>query len=379
MHDLIVVGGGPVGLVLAAAAGARGLDVQVLEADPNPDTPARALAERSLALSHASWRLLDRVGVAGRLDAASAPIRTVHISQRGHGGRCALHAADAGVDVLGRVVAYGPLRAALRDVAKTRAAVHDGVRVVGGEMHADHVVVRTTDGSVDARAVALADGGGGADAALGFAHVERDHGVHAIAARVRVDAADRGVAWERFDAHGPIALLPCDGGEHALIWVVPPDTALALSMTPDAAFLDALQRRFGWRAGRFTAVRDRRTWPLVSRTATSLVRDRAVLLGNAAQTLHPVAGQGLNLGLRDAWTLAQACTRDSDPALALARHGRARRLDRALTIGFTDTLAGLFVDATPGLAPLRGAGLAVLDTCGPLRRAAARALAVARR
>jgi 2-octaprenyl-6-methoxyphenol hydroxylase len=375
VHDLLIVGGGPVGLFLATAAARDGLDTVVLEAEP--DAAAQALDDRALALSHASWQLLDRIGAAGALAPHATAIRTVHISQRGHAGQCVLHAHDAGVDALGRVAGYAAVRAALRGAADAVADVRAAHRASAVVPAGDHVEVAVGAQRFTARCVAIADGSDTWLAALGMQVDVRDYGVHALAARVHVDAPDRGIAWERFDAPGPVALLPRGGGDHALIWTLAPDDAQAQRDAPEHVFRAALQRAFGWRAGRFVAVDARRTWPLVQVTARPIVQGRVVLVGNAAQRLHPVAGQGLNLGLRDAWSLARQLRRGHDPAEALAAHARARRVDRGITTTFTDTLATLFTHAAPGFGTARGAGLALLDTLPLLRRAVARSLAVA--
>lgn len=369
--DLAIVGGGPVGACLALAARDAGLHPVVLEAR-GPD--GGSLDDRSLALAWSSCLRLDRLGVMLSDDTAS-PIRVIHVSQAGHPGRARLSAADAGIAVLGRVVGYGSLMQAL--TAAMRAGIdirhHAGVHAL--EPRTDHVDVVTTAGTVRARVACIADGGGRLLADAGFGIRTKDYGVHALVARVEVQGAPADVAFERFVADGPLALLP-RGRDFAVVWSLQEAAALHLAGAPEAEFLERLQAEFGWRAGRFTSVRGRATHPLTLRTTTPVTRERIAVVGNAAQTLHPVAGQGLNLGLRDAWTLAETLSAAPAAADPLAGFAARRARDRSRTIRFTDSLAELFRIDMPGAGGARAIGLTALDTLPWARRAFARAIAV---
>jgi 2-octaprenyl-6-methoxyphenol hydroxylase len=190
---------------------------------------------------------------------------------------------------------------------------------------------------------------------------------------VETDLPPSGRAWERFTPAGPLALLPRGRG-YALVWVDVPARAEALAALPEPAFLAALQEAFGWRAGRFTAASDRAAWPLALRTAHPRARGPVLLLGNAAQTLHPVAGQGLNLGLRDAHAAVELLLAEGPGALG--RFETLRRTDRTATIAFTDGLVRLFTADAPLLPTLRGAGLTALDLAAPLRAGFARTVSL---
>ena len=369
--DLAIVGGGPVGLFLALAARAAGLRPVVLEARAPGATQAD---DRSLALSWASCLRLERVGAHLPEVESGGAIRAIHVSHAGHAGRSWITASDAGIPMLGRVLGYGELVHALSAAARDTVDVRHEHAVSALAPDDDGVRVVTAVGEVRARVAIVADGSGALLAESGFATKTKDYGVHALVARVTADGPARDVAYERFASHGPLALLPRGDG-FAIVWTLPEEAARELSVVPDAAFLRALQDAFGWRAGRFSTVAARACYPLVLRETTPLVRGRIAVIGNAAQTLHPVAGQGFNLGLRDAWAVTSALRAGSvdDP---LATYTATRKRDRAAVVGFTDTLAGLFRSDAPGVGSLRALGLEALDLLPGARRLFARALAV---
>jgi 2-octaprenyl-6-methoxyphenol hydroxylase len=364
MWDAVIVGGGPVGQFLALAAAASGKRSLLFEAK----APGAGFTDdRTLALSWSSWLMLQRVGAATDLLPTSTPIRTIHVSQRGGFGRSELSAQDAGVPALGYVIGYGDVQRALaRRVAA--AAVRYDAPVERIDREGDGVVVHAVGESVAARCAIVAEGGGPLVEALGFTQREKDYGVHAVVARVRTDRGHEHVAFERFADVGPLALLPRGDG-FALVWTLAPDDARAVLALDEPEFLSRLQRAFGWRAGRFITVAERGAFPLVLRMTQPRVHGPVALVGNAAQTLHPVAGQGLNLGLRDAWLAAKSLP-------SLDEFDRARRLDRSATVHFTDALAAIFAADWPGLSWARGAGLTALDMLPAARRMFARSFTV---
>ena len=362
-HDLIIVGAGPVGMTLALALKDAGLDILLL------DARARGAARhdpRVLALSHGSRLTLERLGIWSQLPAT--PIETIHVSQQGGLGRTVLEAREYGQPALGYVVGAGPLAAALDDaLAAAGIPIRDHAAVSGLAAGADDVILTLGDGTpVAARLAACAEGliDGGDGARL----VEHDYAQHAVIS-VATPATPHGQrAWERFTPHGPLAVLPC-GADCAIVHTASPADADALMALDDDAYLARLQRHFGDRL-RFAAVGARARYPLKLRYRPDPVGQRSVWLGNAAQTLHPVAGQGYNLALRDVWACAQAILRaGGDPGAAdtLAGYARARRLDRSGTIRFTDGLVRLFSNAVAPLQHARGAGLFALDLLPPAR------------
>ena len=362
-HDLLVVGAGPVGMTLALALKDSGLDILLV------DARARGAARhdpRVLALSHGSRLTLERLGVWAQLRAT--PIETIHISQQGRLGRSLLSAADYGLPAMGYVVAAGDLAAALDDaLAAAGIPILDHSSVAGLAAGADDVIVSLTGGNpLTARLVACAEGSIDGDDAPEL--VERDYAQHAVICVATPVEGHAHRAWERFTPQGPLAVLPC-GHDCAIVHTADPAEADALMALDDDAYRARLQAHFGDRL-HFAAVGPRARYPLKLRYRPNPVGQRTVWLGNAAQTLHPVAGQGYNLALRDVWALAQVLLKTGgdpgDPA-TLARYADARRLDRQGTIRFTDGLVRLFSNAIPPLAHARGAGLFALDLLPPAR------------
>lgn len=368
MHDLIIVGGGPVGAAAAAALADSGLSVLVLEARAGPASDDR----RSLALSHGSRLILQRIGV-WDVHLARTSIQSIHVSQRGGFGRVTLRAADAGLPALGYVVSYAGLQAALdRRLAACTGLVLRGARVTLIDGGAESAQIRYEHagivGEATAPLVVIADGGELAQSAARYAM--HDYRQSAVVASVLCGVPHGNQAFERFTDAGPIALLPFESG-YALVWTTTPAHAQALGTMSERGFLDTLQHEFGGRAGRFEQVRGRAVYSLALRVARAAVEPRVLLLGNAAQTLHPVAGQGLNLGLRDAFELARSLQYDPDAARrrTFVEHFRnQRRLDRGGSILLTDGLVRAFSSAAPGLSWLRGCGLTVLDCLPPAKR-----------
>ena len=335
---VLILGAGPVGCTLAAAL--RGGPHAVRLVDPGRGAPAGATF-RPIALSHASRLILERIGAWGAFPAT--PIADIHVSQAGAFGRTRLAAAECGVPALGYVTQYAALVAALRARVEVEASP-------AGE----------------ASLTVHAEGAGSEVPARGYGH-------EALVARVAAEPAPAATAFERFTPDGPLALLPL-GDQWAVIWGLPPARAEALAAAPAREFLAALQAAFGGRAGAFVEVRERLRVPLALRLRLARVRGREVYIGNAAQTLHPVAGQGLNLGLRDAWDLAQSLQSagDAGEARALARFAAGRRLDAAATIGVTELLARGFAGGAMPARALRGAALTCLDLLPAARRFFAR-------
>jgi 2-octaprenyl-6-methoxyphenol hydroxylase len=329
--DVLVRGAGPVGCVAALAL--------------RPFKQVKLLAHeegcpafRPIVLSYASRLILERLGVWSAL--AVTPIETIRVSQAGRFGRTVLDAADSGVPALGYVLEYAALVQALR----TAAAAF------------------LTSEETEARCVVHAEGVA-ADAE------EKPYGQHALVAAVRFAPAATRTAFERFTSEGPLALLPL-GGRYALVWTLRPERAQRLLSAPQTEFLEELAAAAGSSAGKAQSVEARAVQPLVLRVRRQSIAERTVYIGNAAQTLHPVAGQGLNLGLRDAWDLAETLREASDPgdAATLARFAARRRVDVAAAIHATDLLAKIFLRSSP----LTGAALTALDIFPAPRRFFAR-------
>ncbi len=374
VRDLLIVGGGPVGASLALALAGSGLDIALLEARANV---AASRDDRSLAISYGTRLILERLGIWDAVGAPT-PINTIHVSQRGGYGRSLLAAEEIGVPALGYVLRYASLQQAL-GLALTRAP---GVTLVPGAQvgqmahEADAVSIQYrregASHSATARLLVIADGGVSLAEQAGAIVRSRDYDQQAVVGVVETSRPHAFRAFERFTADGPVALLPFEN-RYALVWTATPEAAAALVALPEGDFLNALQKHFGDRAGRFVSIVSRARFPLSLRYALDPVLPRTALLGNAAQALHPIAGQGFNLGLRDAWEFAEVIrSRDgedpgTDACLSLYRD--ARKLDRMSGIALTDSLVRIFSNDFAPLRVLRGGGLALLDLLPAAKRA----------
>lgn len=376
-RDVLIVGGGPVGASLALALAGSGLDVEVLEAR---GAVGDSTDDRTLAVSYGTRLILERLGV-WREIGNPTPIETIHVSQRGGFGRSLIDAKTFDLPALGYVLRYAGLQRALGDAVAARAGIRitTGVQVESVDTTPDAARVRLRQADAgrasSARLLVIADGGVRLAEQVGATIRSRDYAQQAVVGAVETSRPHGARAFERFTPQGPVALLPFET-RYALIWTATPEATADLVALSDARFLAMLQAHFGDRAGRFVAVGARARFPLSLRYAVDPVLPRTVLLGNAAQALHPIAGQGLNLGLRDAWDLAEALrTRTaSDPGATsvLSGYRDARRLDRLGGIAVTDSLVRIFSNDAAPLRMLRGGALAMLDVLPAAKRAFAR-------
>ena len=370
MNPVLIVGAGPVGAVCALALQQQGIAARVLEAQP---ADARA-DSRTLALSHGSRLILDRLGVWDALEGVT-PITRIHISQRGALGMARLSADDVKVPALGYVLPYASLTAVLKQALDASGiAVDYGVAVERIESGADAAVVQLADGrSASAALVVVADGGRGEDAPA--PKFERNYDQMAVVCEVQTELPHANQAYERFTPEGPAALLP-KGDRYALVWTAGNDDAQRIAALSDTEFLTALYRHFGGRQGQFVSASARKTFPLRLAYVGSEAAERVVRIGNAAQTLHPVAGQGFNIGLRDAWELAALCgdgqVDEIGSAAQLHAYARGRRVDVLGGVGFTDFLVRVFSNDIAPLRHARGLGLLALEAFPPLKRFVAR-------
>lgn len=375
--DIAIIGGGPVGASLALALRDSGLNVYVLEARKPQDA---TIDPRALALSYGSRLLLQRLGVWDELTQVSA-IRSIHISQQHSFGRAVLNAAELNVPELGYVLPYHALQSALQHALQaSRARYLTGASVTQLSFPRVNTISPSTDGAhitfhhdgdehrLNARLAVVADGG----KLLEATHPPevRDYGQSAVIAHVTCTQAIADTAFERFTTQGPVALLPYKDG-YELVWTASHATVEVMLQWDESVFLAQLQQHFGDRVGRFLSAGPRNCFPLRLKRAPDTIMPRTVLLGNAAQTLHPVAGQGFNLGLRDAWELAQHILRCPPESLGneamLADYRASRRLDRNAGIRFTDGLVRLFSNDLPLVGAGRAAALTLLD-CLPLTK-----------
>ena len=382
--DVAIAGGGMVGLSLAAALAELPLDVVVIEpataqADDQPSFDAR-----TTALAAGSRRVLEGIGAWPAMAARATPIRRIHVSERGAFGFARLTAEEQGVAALGYTIENRLLGQALRGRCSAIARLtscHASVRdVLPG---ADAVRLVTDQGQeIATRLVVAADGARSRiRSAFGIEATVSEYGQHAVIAHVDTGRFHEYTAYERFTPSGPIAVLPIAEGRCAIVWTLAPEAAGRALQLPDATFLDELQQAFGLRLGRFTRVGERQAYPLALTRSEAQSAPRAVFIGNAAQGLHPVAGQGFNLGLRDVATLAEVLADEiaehgtaADPGAArvLGCYTRWRGPDRNAVIRFTDALVRGFGNPFGPLRVARASGLLLFDLLSPFKREFAR-------
>ena len=379
--DILIHGGGPVGLACAAWTLQKFPDAKIVLLDRNPkdDADLANADSRGIALSHGSKLLLDTINA---WPAECASIHRVHVSQAGRFGRALMTREELQQDALGHIVRYRDIHIALRQTLRNiqTKAPHFEWRHI--EQNYEHEVIH-------GKCIVHAEGG--LFKKQDWVESGRDYGQSALVGLVEVENAKPYQAWERFTSEGPLAVLPSHYGPNTLnlVWCGSPESSQKRLQLNDVDFLNSLQNEFGSRIGRFLKIQDRRLYELGLNYRKEIIKDNAAWIGNAAQTLHPVAGQGLNLGLRDAFLLAEKLVAvfsgPSDQQTpecihnALVSYAQSRKIDRTTTIGLTDFMARVF---TSNLAPVvmaRGLALSALQWLPPVKTALARQMMFGRR
>lgn len=371
-HDIVIIGGGLVGASLACALEGSGLDVAMVEAlAVGPSGPARpSFDQRNLALADASLNALSALRVLALLQLPPEPIARIHVSRVGDFGAVRLRAADYGRARFGAVVVARDLGLALEArLAQLPSLIrYCPARVLALQADPEFWRIRIAreDGEHELRARLLVGADGTHSTvreALGIASQITDYRQSLLVSAVSTSRPTDGSAWERFGDSGPMALLPRPDGLYGSILGVAHDQAEAQAALPDQDYLALLQRRFGGRAGRFVQVGARSVYPIRRLLAERLYGPRAVLLGNAAQTIHPIGAQGFNLGLRDALTLAELLIDEGDPGAPtrLAAYAARREQDRRQTLAFSDGLARVTANTGFGMHTLRSLGMLALE------------------
>ncbi len=357
--DILIIGAGPVGMTLHLALAAGGQTSLLLDRRP----PAALQADpRALALSHGARELLEQIR--SWPSRAATPIETIHISQKDGFGRTLIDRTDYRLPALGYVVRYRDLATALAGNLQADSLLPEA-EILNIEADADGATVSLRHGGqlriLRCKLLVHAEGTPGDDPAISVS----DYGQHAVICEVRPTPGHDNRAWERFTPDGPLALLPL-GDEYSIVFTLPPSKADAVMALDDDAFVAALQNQFGRRMT-FANPGKRSRFPLALRMRDTLVKGSEAWIGNTAQTLHPVSGQGFNLGLRDAWQLAERLLRNGATPATLADYAASRRLDRHGGAFFTDKIVKAFSNDIAPLKLARGLGLLVLDICPPAR------------
>ena len=383
--DIAVIGGGMVGASAALALAAADRRIVLIEGVSPDSGNHQSFDERTTALGNASRRILEALGVWDGVAEHCGVIRAIHVSDAGRLAFARLVAREQGIEAFGFVVPNRVLGAALWRQIK----LHDAISVrMPAKVHAvstDASGVTLTlagqgprEGKSETLRARLAVAADGAHSAVrrdvGITATEADYGQVAIVANVATDQPHDGTAFERFTPAGPLALVPLRDGSYTVIWARTPDAAHDALDASDEAFLALLQQHFGWRAGKFIRAGKRVSYPLTLTRADAAVAERTVLIGNAAQSLHPVAGQGFNLSLRDVAALAELVAEEGDPGTPalLDRFAQDRAADRRGVTRFTDGLIRLFGDTRVPVRLVRDAGLLLFDLLPPAKSALAR-------
>lgn len=377
-YDVIIAGGAMAGATLAMALDklSKGqLRIAVVEAvaprlDQHPGYDAR-----SIALSLGSAGILEQIGVWQPLAELATPISHIHVSDQGHAGMVHIDADAQAVDALGYVIELADAGALFHQRLATLAQVEllCPATITGIERQQDGVTLTLDQGGmIQGKLLVAADGALSACCEmLKIGRQAQDFDQVAIIANITTAEPHQGRAFERFTPNGPVALLPMSEGRSSLVWCIRPEDQQQVLGWDDEAFLSALQDAFGWRLGQLVKTGARCAYPLLLRQAQRLTSHRVAVVGNAAQTLHPIAGQGFNLGLRDVMTLAeevvQGLSRGDDPGsiAVLSRYRRRRQPDRDATVTLTSGLVSLFANTSFPLVAGRNSGLmamSMLDT-----------------
>ena len=378
--DILIQGGGPVGLACAAWCLQKFPDANItlLDRNSNDDADLAAADSRGIALSHGSKLLLDTINA---WPTECADIHQVHVSQAGRFGRALMTREELKQDALGHIIRYRDIHLTLRKALKAL------------QSKSSHFVWRHIDahadiGGIEAKCIVHAEGG--LFKKQDWVESGRDYQQSALVGLIEVENAAPHQAWERFTSEGPLAVLPSHYGPHILnlVWCGSPESSQARLQLSDVDFLKNLQSEFGSRIGRFLKIQDRRLYELGLNYRKEITQANEVWIGNAAQTLHPVAGQGLNLGLRDAYLLAEKLSALFSKAEAIStidiqkmldEYALSRKADRTTTIGLTDLMARVFTSKLVPIILARGLALSALQWLSPVKTALARQMMFGRR
>lgn len=380
-YDIVIVGGGLVGASLAVALARTDFRIAIIEAAELRQAQSFSYDERSSALGFGSREILESMGVWDEILPGTEPIQVIHISQKGHFGTARLTAVEEHLPALGYVVPNRVTGSALYTQMgkQPRLDIIVPARVenvtTGEQVTTLEITLAGEKRQITTRLLVAADGAGsGIRGQLGIATRQVNYGQHAIIANVTTGLPHQNQAFERFTAEGPVALLPLTEGRCSLVWTQTNESAAETMRLSDEDFLQSLQKHFGYRLGFFQHVGERQNYPLSLQQAEQMTAQRSLLIGNAAHTIHPIAGQGLNLALRDVAVLAELLKEADDPGNAelLQTYEAKRSKDITQVVRFTDGLLRLFTNPSRPLAHLRGASLGLLGRSAFLKRQLAR-------
>lgn len=374
-EPVVIVGGGPVGATLALTLAQKGVAATMLEARAKgaayPDG-------RALALSYGSKMILQRLGVWSEIASKVTAINTIHISQKGSFGRSVLKAEEHDLPALGYVVSYGVLSAALDSALAQYPQIevlHQAeVTAIEPQKECAKVDYQIAEATLtlDAKLAVLADGGRSLKDIAGLQRETKEYGHDALVSKVQCELPHHNIAYERFTPMGPMALLPNGERDFSLVWTGQSERIQELLALQDEAFLKQLHDYFGDRVGRFLSVGKRMSFPLKLAYLNPVTAPHLAVIGNAAQTMHPVAGQGFNVGLRDAYELAELISKTTPEERGenamLQQYQQGRKQDTKRGLIFTDFLVNTFSNDIVGLSQLRSMSLGLFDVFRPVKK-----------
>lgn len=366
--DLMIVGGGMVGASLACALKSSDLKMAIIEAFPNNSDQQPSYDDRAIALSYGSQRIFESMGLWPQFAADSTPISNIHISDRGHFGTTRLSAKDENVPALGQVITARAMGKSFKTALGQQQNLEliCPAKVTDLTSQPDHITLTLSDErKISAKLVVAADGANSTiKKLLNLGSLEHSYKQTAITANITAERAHNNRAFERFTDYGPIALLPMSDNRCSLVWTVKTGDETAILNLSEQDFLTQLQDRFGCRLGKLLKVGKRNSYSLKLIQSDQAIGHRIVLIGNAAHNLHPVAGQGFNLSLRDVAAIADVLvdnSGDCGDARLLHDYQQWRQQDQDNVIKNTNTLVHLFSNDNPILGHFRGVGLTLID------------------
>ncbi len=381
-YDIIIIGGGMVGASLVAALKHHSeKKIAVVEAFELDSDSQPSFDDRSIALSYGSRRILEAMEVWTKLAPSIEAIKSIHVSDKGFLGATRLHHEEENVEALGYVAENRVVGKLLMQQVQHLPHVDwycpASIEDLSQDENSVTVKIKTNHGTevLNASLLVAADGVQSATRELAGLDVkQQDYHQSAIISNVQTDQKHQGIAFERFTDSGPVAFLPMTENRYSVVWTCARDDAQRIASLNDAAFIEELQQRFGFRAGNIQRAGRRTSYPLIYTETEQLIRGRVVIIGNAAHTLHPVAGQGYNLALRDVAELAELIVKADDPGhqLLLAEYHAKRYKDMRRVYRMTDSLVKIFSNQFSLLGHARSMGLICVDLMPGLRSLLAR-------
>ena len=372
-YDLVIVGSGLAGNCLALMLKNTGLRIAIVEAATREQLHASPAGDRALALAAGTVQILDSLGLWQGISKTATAIKQIHISDQGHFGKTRLSAQKEHVEALGYVISARDIETHIADlVSESSIELIAPARVVGLMSSDNEIFINLKQGTeslnITAKLLVGADGGlSSVRQLMGITQKVTEYGQTALVTTIKSTLANNNTAFERFTTSGPLALLPIGSHECSVVWTRKDEDANALMLGSEADFVNELQQCFGYKLGQLSLTAPRRAFPLSLIRAEKMVVDRTVIIGNAAHQLHPVAGQGFNLGFRDVVQLADQLTeqhetnKDIGSAHFLNTYANNRKKDHDRTIGFTNTVVNVFSNEWLALVTARNIGLTVLD------------------